>query len=262
MTLSWTAHTDKGRFRDNNEDSFLAVTFDSTEVRLLGKLGEGDLTTSDYVFAVSDGMGGAKSGEFASRIAVEKITRLLPQSFKAAAMGLDSGRGDILAELFTRVHGQMTYLARCYEECRGMGATLSLCWFSPEHMFFCHIGDSRIYLVPHDGPMKQLTDDHTFVGYQFREGLLTEMQARTAPGRNRLQKALGGGQQYIEPQVGVVRFEPRDRFLICSDGVVDGLWNRGIEEAVRAGLDGQQIVKLALDEGSRDNVTAMVISVR
>ena len=259
MKLSWTAHTDKGRYRENNEDSFLAVNFDAHEVRILGKVGEGTLAQSDYVFAVSDGMGGAKSGEFASKIAVEKITRLLPQSFKASAMGIDSGRGDILTELFVRVHEQMTYLARSYEECRGMGATLSLCWFSIDSMFFCHIGDSRIYLVPETGSMKQLTDDHTFVGYRFRQGLMTEREARNAPDKNRLQKALGGGQQYIEPHVGAVRFEKGDKFFLCSDGVVDGLWNRNIEEAVRSNLSGQEIVNLAINEGSKDNVTAMLI---
>ena len=63
------------------------------EARLLGKIGEGDLEHADYVFAVSDGMGGAMAGEFASRIAVEKITRLLPSSYKQAAVGLEAGVG-------------------------------------------------------------------------------------------------------------------------------------------------------------------------
>ena len=62
----------------NNEDSFLGLVLDAQEIRLLGKMGEAPLDR-DYVFAVCDGLGGAKAGEFASRIAVDKITKMLPK---------------------------------------------------------------------------------------------------------------------------------------------------------------------------------------
>src|SRR5688500_8895765 len=80
--LGWSGITDRGRVRENNEDSFLALNFDGHEVRYLGKTGSSSVADADFVFAVSDGMGGAKSGEFASRIAVDRITRLLPRSFR------------------------------------------------------------------------------------------------------------------------------------------------------------------------------------
>jgi len=80
--LSWSGRTDRGKVRMNNEDSFLALQFNAQEVNYLGKVGEASTDNTDFVFAVSDGMGGAMAGEFASRITVEKITRLLPQSFK------------------------------------------------------------------------------------------------------------------------------------------------------------------------------------
>src|SRR4051812_19407524 len=80
--LRWSGVTDLGRVRKNNEDTFLALTFDGHEVRYLGKTGEASLRGSDFVFAVSDGMGGAKSGEFASRIAIDRITKLLPRGFR------------------------------------------------------------------------------------------------------------------------------------------------------------------------------------
>ena len=109
LTLRWSGCTDKGRFRSNNEDSFLALTFDSREVRYLGKIGEGALANEDFVFAVSDGMGGAKSGEFASKIATDKITKLLPKSFKHSAQGLSAGFGDVLGELFDAIHKELTW---------------------------------------------------------------------------------------------------------------------------------------------------------
>lgn len=266
LSLRWSGMTDKGRFRQNNEDAFLALTFDARELRFLGKIGESTLANADFVFAVSDGMGGAKSGEFASKIATEKITRLLPRAFKQSAQGLAAGFGDILSELFTAIHAELQRLGRVYDECRDMGATLSLCWFTPGWMFFGHLGDSRIYYLPKEGGLKQITDDHTYVGHQRRLGLLNERQARTHLRRNVLQKALGAGHQFVEPHVGAVGYEVGDRFLICSDGVVDGLWDRAIEDALREpGAPGetlaQRLVRTAIEEGSRDNVTALEIEV-
>jgi len=261
MTLQWSGHTDKGRIRGNNEDTFLTVTFDALELRHLGKIGEGSLEQSDYVFAVSDGMGGAKSGEFASRIAVDKITRLLPKSFKVSASGLNAGRGDVLEDLVSSIHKEMNAMGRHYEECRGMGATLSLCWFSPDWMFFAHLGDSRIYHLPPDGPMRQVTEDHTYAGFLHKSGKLNEREARNHPSRSQLRKALGANIQFADPQLGALEVRPGDRILICSDGVVDGLWDRAIEDAVRSGISGDELVTLAVNQGSRDNVTALIITV-
>ncbi|MFN7141607.1 MAG: PP2C family protein-serine/threonine phosphatase, partial [Limisphaerales bacterium] len=145
--LRWSGCTDKGKFRPNNEDSFLGLQFDAREVHHLGKVGETALTSMDLVFAVSDGMGGALSGEYASKIAVEKITKLLPRSFHHAASGLEAGCEDVLSELFTQIHRALAYLGNSYEECAGMEATLSLAWFTPGWMYFAHIGDSRIYYL-------------------------------------------------------------------------------------------------------------------
>ncbi len=127
--LQWFGRTDRGKVRPNNEDAFLGLQFDAREVNHLGKIGEAALTNKDFVFAVSDGMGGAMAGEYASRIAVEKITRLLPQAFKQSAAGMETGFADVLTELFCQIHRALVYLGESYEECSGMEATLSLCWF-------------------------------------------------------------------------------------------------------------------------------------
>ena len=263
-TLSWSGLTHCGRYRTNNEDTFLALTFDGHEVRYLGKTGRASLAGADFVFAVSDGMGGAKSGEFASRITIDRITRLLPRGFRLSATGLTSGFPDILAELFSAIHDDLLNLGSSYEECTGMGCTLSLGWFTPEWMYFGHIGDSRIYYLPRDGGMTQISHDHSYVGKLRRNGSINEREARTHPRRNALSQALGAGNQFIEPQIGAVGHRPGDRFLICSDGLVDGLWDRQLDEIVRAptladASAAKRLVDEAVQTSGRDNTTAVVI---
>src|SRR5258706_14511108 len=142
--LQWSGRTDRGPVRTNNEDAFLGLQFDAREVHHLGSIGEGLTAHLDFAFAVSDGMGGAKAGEHASRIAVQKITTLLPRSYRQMATGLDAGFPDLMEELFAEIHQALAYLGASDAECHGMEATLSLCWFTPRMMYFGHIGDSRI----------------------------------------------------------------------------------------------------------------------
>jgi serine/threonine protein phosphatase PrpC len=265
--LKWSGRTDRGKVRPNNEDAFLGLQFDAREVHHLGKLGEAATSAHDFAFAVSDGMGGAKAGEYASRIAVEKITKLLPRSFHQSATGLAAGFGDVLTELFTQVHRALVYQGESYDECRGMEATLSLCWFTPGWLYFGHIGDSRIYyLSKREGTIKQLSEDDTHVGWLFRNGQLNEREARNHPRRNVLQKALGGGNQFVDPQVGAVAYEPGDIFLLCTDGLTEGLYPHQLVELLRApesasvGTDtARRLVDAALANDGRDNTTALVI---
>ena len=213
--LRWFGQTDRGKIRRNNEDSFLGVQFNAAEIFHLGKFGEASVENSDFVFAVSDGMGGAMAGEFASKIAVEKIMILLPRTFKQAAAGIEAGYGEILAELFDQIHRALSFLGNSDEECSGMGATLSLCWFAPGRMYFGHIGDSRIYYAPARGRgIIQVSHDDTHVGWLFRNAKINEREARQHPRRNLLQKALGAGHQFVDPQVGSVTYESGDIFLL------------------------------------------------
>jgi PPM family protein phosphatase len=267
--LQWSGLTHRGRIRANNEDAFLGLAVDGHEVHHLGKTGQAPLGVADLVFAVSDGMGGAKSGEFASRIAVDRIARLFPRAIRLAAAGIGGGHLDLLTELIVSIHHDLLKLGYSYEECAGMGATLSLGWFTPEWLYFAHVGDSRIYYVPSDGPMTQVTHDHTHVGWLQRKGELNEREARSHPRRTSLQQALGAGHQFIEPQIGAVGLRAGDRFLICSDGLIDGLWNWKLEELLRTppGADSpsshaQQIVEQSVESSGRDNTTAIVVELK
>ena len=262
--LTWAGLTHPGKIRTNNEDTFLALAFGAQDLTFLGKSGESCTESQDFVFAVSDGMGGAKSGEFASRIAVDKITRLLPKSFRYRAQGLESGFVDILGELYSSIHQELLKLGRYYTECAGMGATLSLGWVSPGRFFFGHVGDSRIYHLPADGPLRQISEDHTYVGWLRRQGKINEREARNHPRKNLLNQALGAGHQFVEPNFGSVICEPGDRFLLCTDGLIDGLWDQRIEEYLRTPnlVEASNIlIREALDNSGRDNLTVMTVEV-
>lgn len=264
--IAWSGMTHRGKVRGNNEDAFLALTFDAREVRYLGKVGDGSLENADFVFAVSDGMGGAKSGEFASKIATEKIMRLLPRSFGFAAQGLSSGFADILTELFNHVHSELTKLGESYTECEGMGATLTLAWFTPGWLYFAHVGDSRLYYLPAEGGIRQISEDDSYVGWLRRQGKINEREQRTHPRKNVLSKALGAGHQFADPQVGAVGCQSGDRFLLCTDGLIDGLWDHSLDELVRKRRrdaarrsTAQLLVETAVEESGRDNTTALLV---
>jgi PPM family protein phosphatase len=247
----------------------LGLQLDSKEVHHLGRHGDGSTETTDFAFAVSDGMGGAVGGEFASQITVDRVTHLLQQSFKQSALGIEIYFADIFTTLFDQIHKALMLVGESYSECSGMGATLSVCWFTRGWMYFGHIGDSRIYYLPAQaGGIKQISDDDTHVGWLQRNGEINERQARTHPRRNVLQKALGAGNQFVDPQVGAVRYENGDLFLLCTDGLVDGLYNQQILEILRSpgALHcnqnfAQRLVQTSLETAGRDNTTALVIRI-
>ena len=142
-----------------------------------------------------------------------------------------------------------------------MGATLSLGWFTPSCMHFAHVGDSRIYWLPKGGTMKQITEDHSYVGFLRRKGELNERQARTHPRKSVLTQVLGAGSQLLEPQVGSVQYESGDRFLFCTDGVIDGIWDHRLADMLVQD-EAKSFVEYAVAESGRDNASAVVVSVQ
>lgn len=263
--VRWSGMTDRGRFRPNNEDAFLGLKLDFHGIQYLGKSGDANLEAADYIFAVSDGMGGANSGEFASRIAVEKITLLLPKQFSLAEDRFQAYSNEIMLELFNSIHATMLQLGRLDPNCRDMGATLTIAWFRRGRMYYGHIGDSRLYYLPANEPMRQITEDHSHVGWLRRQGKINEREHRFHPRKNVLSQSLGAGHRYLNPQMGMIHYEPLDRFVLCSDGVIEGLWDRGIEDIVRHDdlhdrrTVAEKLVQTAVAESGRDNATAVVI---
>ena len=106
------------------------------------------------------------------------------------------------------------------------------------------------------------------MGWLRRQGKINEREQRTHPRKNVLSKALGAGHRYVDPQFGAVNCRPGDCFLFCTDGLNDGLWDRALQELVRAPTAAQahlpaaqRLVAEALQESGRDNITALVVEV-
>jgi protein phosphatase len=198
---------------------------------------------------------------------VEKITQLLPKQFTLAEDRFHAYSSEILLELFTSIHQAMLELAKFDPNCIDMGATLTLAWFRRGRLYYGHIGDSRLYHLPVGSSMQQITEDHSYVGWLRRSGQINEREHRNHPRRNVLSQALGAGHRYMNPQMGFLEFSPGDRFLLCSDGVNDGLWDRALEDlasqpaSTQGSTIASQIVMAAVAESGRDNATAVHISV-
>ncbi len=264
--VKWSGYRDVGKIRPNNEDEFLGIAFDQHEFIYLAANGTVPINGFDYVFAVSDGMGGERSGEFASKFAVDNITRLMPQRFHLNVKNQAAGIRECIREMFLGIHRQLTALGASYEEGRNMGATLSLVWLVDDRFYFGHIGDSRIYLLKRGGGIEQISHDHSHVGWLRRNGELNERQARTHPRKNVLSQALGSGNQFVNPQIGELQLVPGDRLLLCSDGVNEGLWDHALEDLIRfppnelvGDPPAMRIVQSAVKADGRDNATAIVI---
>ena len=264
LSLSWSCNTNVGRFRDNNEDSYLALVNDKKLIHLLGSEGKNLAGESDHIFAVSDGMGGANSGEFASRIAVETIISSFPKYFRNT--GTDSNmRSEALTQLFRTINYEMNRYGESYPECKGMGATLSMCWLIRRRMSIAHIGDSRIYHLKineaGEKALMQITNDDTRVATLLKDGKISEYEARNHPMKNMLTKALGANNQFVDPEIKELDVQKGEKIFICSDGVTDGIWNSEIKELLEKESTAKEIVNYAVKVSGKDNATAIVVTI-
>jgi protein phosphatase len=147
---------------------------------------------------------------------------------------------------------------------KGMAATLAFAWFTPENMYLANVGDSRIYRS-RGGKLEQLTKDHTSAWAQWKRGEIHEIQYRTHPRRSALYEVVGGGHLQVCPHFAAVNYQSGDRFLICSDGLIDGVWERNISEALSAESSPREacgnLLKRAMDNSGTDDTTLVVIRI-
>jgi serine/threonine protein phosphatase PrpC len=232
VRLSAGFATNRGLVRQSNEDSFLV---------------------RKGLYVVCDGMGGARGGEVASQMACERMAAIDPVS-----AGKDELRDAI-------INANESISARSLAEPRllGMGTTLTLALIRDDILILGHVGDSRAYLL-RDGALRQVTDDHSWVGEMVRRGELTPAEAAVHPHRSVITKALGTDGE-AEPDLLEIPLEPGDRVMLCSDGLSGMVSDKTLEELLRR-PDGAQavadaLVAAALKSGGEDNVTVVVVDV-
>lgn len=272
LRVSWSAYSHPGNFRSNNEDRYLAVISNHQGVRYLGKVGCATTADGDMVFAVADGMGGERSGELAGKIAIDELTRMLPKAQSLNHRFLAETYPQILKDLFLSIHKELSRIGLDVH-CRNMGSTFTVVWIHGRLAMYAHIGDTRLYrLVRAEGEstyplkMEQVSEDHTYVGWLRRTGQINERQARFHLRKNVLSRALGAGHQIIEPQIGCFELTAGEKFVLCTDGVIDGLWDHAIRDMVSSTESQEEnrsvaesLVMAAVSESGRDNSTAIIV---
>jgi serine/threonine protein phosphatase PrpC len=263
--LHWAARSHSGSRKPRNDDAFVAFASDMRGAEVLAANGCHSLANQDLVFAVSDGMGGGNAGDLAASLILQQMCEIIPETFKAAAAGLFPDCLSHLDDALRTVHEHINLAAAMREECRGMAATLALAWFTPENLYLANAGDSRIYLSRH-GTLSQLTRDHTSAWGQWQRGEISEIQYRHHPRRSALYEVVGGGHLKVCPYFAAIPYHPGDRFLICSDGLIDGLWERHINNALATCPDSPSrtadtILNRAIDNSGIDDTTLIIVTV-
>lgn len=259
LRASWAASSLKGKLHKANDDAFLALTVNPASTDPLPKSGEILLDPSHLVLAVSDGMGGRDAGEFASRLLMSRIRKEAAELYHK--FGTTDDAQSALDALLRQCHHDVTELGKQGGNTRGMGATLTMVWISHERLFWAHIGDSRLYLIDDQG-VRQITKDDCRAWYQWQRGEITEYAYRNHPRKSVLSDVLGGSDHEPYPKTGSIPLKENQRLMLCSDGVMDGLWEKTIIEMLAVNQPVGQTVdamcRKAMENDDRDDTTMIV----
>jgi serine/threonine protein phosphatase PrpC len=251
--------THVGRVRSANEDACIVVDLDQGAASPSGTLGRFDVGDKGVLLAVSDGMGGAKDGEVASRISIEVLAKTMLES----AGVVD---GSSVLEHATRAAHQAVWdeSSRLGQSGRSrMGATLTAGIVRGRSLSIAQVGDSRAYLL-RQGKMTQLTTDQTMIQSLIDKGLMKPEDAETSPFRNILTQAMGH-QEDVAITMSEIELRDRDCILICSDGLTNELTDDEIRDAIlqsiRLDVAAKRLVDMANARGGRDNITVVLAGI-
>ena len=240
LVFDWHGMTDTGRVRPHNEDSFSCRAFDAWSL-----------------FVVADGMGGHDAGEVASKIAVDTVCKKIEERIK---------RSNDLTSLVQSVVQEANSAVKQEGESKGsnMGTTLSLALVSGETAYIANVGDSRVYWIE-NGSITQITEDHSLVAKLMAVGKLTKEEARGHPKSNLLYRTIG-----TDPTIKVDTFQVTlskgGGLLLCTDGLWGEVDDESIYRVFGAEKDarstGVTLVKMANENGGKDNITAVAVRVK
>jgi len=212
---------------------------------------------SPRLAAVADGVGGAAAGEVASGWIIQAL-----QNLDKSRLG--APLGDALRDAIAWGNETIGFVASNRPQMSGMSTTLTAVALANDGTYtFANIGDSRTYLL-REGDLTQLSRDDSFVQHMIDEGHLTVEQARRHPSRSLVLEALDGKPDR-RPVITTLAGCADDRLLLCSDGLSDVVEHDGLQAVMleHASRDAcvDALVHLALENGARDNVSAIVIDV-
>lgn len=260
LTFELYGRTDRGIQREANEDAFLVADLD-----------RGPLDTTDrpvevgaerpLLFAVSDGMGGARAGEIASRLSIEALLRAARDDH---ADGSPRDPERALRRDVERANRAVFERSTNDAACHGMGTTMTALLVRETACYIAHVGDSRAYLL-HGGALRQLTRDHSLRNFVVDHGLMSSEQADRHVNRHVILEALG-----VKPDVsvdtGTLSLAGGDVVLLCSDGLYSTMDDDELATRLGAGDDlasiGDELIAEANRRGGPDNITVVICRAR
>ncbi|HEV2386237.1 MAG TPA: PP2C family serine/threonine-protein phosphatase [Candidatus Acidoferrales bacterium] len=240
--------TDVGLLRERNEDSYSYwEPQNEDEFRRKGRLA-----------VVADGMGGHDGGQLASDIAVRTLNEVYRDSAEPDPPAA-------LASALRQAHERIRSYALAHPVYRNMGTTCTAAVLRGNRLWFAHVGDSRLYLI-HDGSMRRLTRDHSYVNQLVEYGIITSDEAERHPQRNVLIAALGIGRDDFPTEIPSepTAVEPGDTLVLCTDGLWTHVADLELLQMIHAHPPAdacRELVRLAKDRGGTDNITIEILHV-
>lgn len=244
LTITSHSHSDIGKKRANNEDSYGA--FEPKTRR--------ELNQSGRLYVVADGLGGHERGEVSSKYAVETLLKVY---YEASNIPPEKRLRDIIQQINQNLYAYAKENLGAGEK---TGTTLVAAVVRNGKLLVANVGDSRAYLL-RDGKIEQITRDHTLVGELVRAGTLTEEEARESKYRNRLSRSVGSDPKLevdIHPPILLRR---GDIVLLCSDGLTGYATPQDILGAAHGNPQEivERLIRFANDRGGADNITVSAI---
>ncbi len=236
--MIYYAKTHKGSVRRNNEDACYAPD-----------------DSQGFFAIVADGMGGHNAGEVASQIVVDTFVEILG--------GINSVdvTEDVLRRTSSEANARVLADAEKHPDRCGMGSTATAAVFCGNSVLIGHVGDSRAYLY-HDGCLKQITRDHSYVQMLLDLGYINEEQAAGHPQKNIITRAIGTDPQ-VETDIFRISMSGGDCLLLCSDGLNGMISDEQIASILASGYQtaADRLIEAALEAGGGDNVSVVLACV-
>jgi len=235
-----------GNYRENNEDSIDVKQFPDLIVSI-----------------VADGMGGQAAGEIASKKAIDIIPRELRKNL-TAHLNPDAVRS-VVKRSIVQANEEIMAMGALDKDMKNMGTTVVMAiWRKGNEVYVAGVGDSRAYLI-RDGQIQQLTVDHSLAQALVEAKTISPSDAKEHRFKNVLWKYLGSKEVGDGPDVTVIQVKPNDRLLLCTDGLTGVVQDENLLAYIQQQSDMQSCAEglgqLALDSGSRDNVSCIMIEV-